>query len=276
MTDTRPATSRESQFDLIAPYYDDLMAGVPYRLWVSYVEDILRRSTKGMGFTDRFHLRLLHLRHILPLTDIPPFCHCFFCKAAPASAPRPFSNEPIFLERQKPFRDMMPDTLDGGGPEELVVNLRAFDCVTFVENAVVLAGLIRSGKTAFADFTAALERIRYRRGRCDGYASRLHYFTDWMYDNSRKRLVRDITGEIREIPFRKTFHWLTDRREDYPGLKDPKAFRRMRIIEATCSRRPLFFIPKASLGEAVDRIADGDIIAMTTDFPAGANEGSKQ
>ena len=112
--------------------------------------------------------------------------------------------------------------------------------MTFVENAIVLAGLIRSGKTAFADFTAALEKIRYRRGRCDGYASRLHYFTDWIYDNGRKGLVRDITREIGGISFRKTFHWLTDRREDHPGLKDPIAFRRMRIIEGTCSRRSLF------------------------------------
>jgi len=158
-----------------------------------------------------------------------------------------------------------PDTLEGEGPEELVVNLRAFDCVTFVENAVVLAGLIRSGKTAFDDYAAALERIRYRRGRCDGYASRLHYFTDWIYDNGRKGLVRDITSEIGGVPVRKTFHWLTDRREDYPGLKDLTAFRRLRIIEGTCSRRPLFFIPKASLDGAGDRITDGDIIAMTTD-----------
>jgi hypothetical protein len=39
-----------------------------------------------------------------------------------------------------------PDTLEGEGPEELVVNLRTFDCVTFVENAVVLAGLISPGE----------------------------------------------------------------------------------------------------------------------------------
>ncbi|PJC76299.1 MAG: DUF1460 domain-containing protein, partial [Syntrophobacterales bacterium CG_4_8_14_3_um_filter_58_8] len=49
------------------------------------------------------------------------------------------------------------ETLEREGPEELVINLRAFDCVTFVENAVVLAGLIRAGKTAFGDYTAALE-----------------------------------------------------------------------------------------------------------------------
>jgi hypothetical protein len=158
-----------------------------------------------------------------------------------------------------------PDTLEGEGPEELVVNLRAFDCVTFVENAVVLAGLIRSGKTAFADYTAALEQIRYRRGRCNGFASRLHYFTDWFYDNGRKGLVQDMTHEIVGIPFRKTFHWLADRREDHPGLKDPTAFRRLRIVEAACSRRPLYFIPKASLDRTGDQITDGDIIAMTTD-----------
>lgn len=156
-------------------------------------------------------------------------------------------------------------TLEKEGPEELVVNLRVFDCVIFVENAVVLAGLIRSGKTAFDDYAAALEQIRYRRGRCDGYASRLHYFTDWLHNNSRKGLVRDITHEIDGVPLRKTFHALTDRREDHIGLNDPDAFRRLRIIEGICSRRPLFFIPKAHLGSAEQRLTDGDIIAITTD-----------
>ena len=39
----------ESQFNLIAPYYDDLMAGVQYRFWVDYVEQILNR----IGFHPR-------------------------------------------------------------------------------------------------------------------------------------------------------------------------------------------------------------------------------
>lgn len=33
----------DSQFNLIAAYYDDLMTGVPYRLWVNYIEDLLDR-----------------------------------------------------------------------------------------------------------------------------------------------------------------------------------------------------------------------------------------
>ncbi len=157
------------------------------------------------------------------------------------------------------------DTLEREGPEELVVNLRAFDCVTFVENVVVLAGLIGAGQTDFADYLAALERIRYRRGRCDGYPSRLHYFTDWLYDNGRKGLVRDITRELGGVPFRKVFHSLTDRREDRPGLKDPDAFRRLRVIEGFCSRRTHLYIPKADLARREKQIAGGDIIAITTD-----------
>jgi hypothetical protein len=158
-----------------------------------------------------------------------------------------------------------PDTLEREGPEELVVNLRAFDCVTFVENAIVLAGLIRAGKRGFADYVAALERIRYRRGRLDGYASRLHYFTDWLYDNERKGIVRDVTRGIGGTPFRKAFTYLTDRREDHSALEDPATFRRLRLIEAACTRRPRFYIPKADLTGVESRVAGGDVIAITTD-----------
>ena len=158
-----------------------------------------------------------------------------------------------------------PDTLEREGPEELVINLRAFDCVTLVETAVAFALTIRARKTAFADFASALERIRYRRGRCDGYASRLHYFTDWLFDNGRKGVVCDITAELGGVPFRKALHALTDRRADHPPLQDPAEFHRMWVIEGICSRRLFFYIPKAALIESEKRIAAGTIIAITTD-----------
>ena len=157
------------------------------------------------------------------------------------------------------------ETLEREGPEELVINLRAFDCVTFVENAVVLAGLIRAGKTAFGDYTAALEQIRYRGGRQDGYPSRLHYFTDWLRDNGRKGVIREITRDLGGIPFRKAFHELTDHREEHPPLRAAAAFRRMRIVETACSRRTLHCIPKADLPGMEKRTENGDIIAVATD-----------
>lgn len=156
-------------------------------------------------------------------------------------------------------------TLERKGPEGLVVNLRAFDCVTFVENAVVLADMIRAGKTAFRDYAAALERIRYRGGRRDGYPSRLHYFTDWLRDNGRKGVIREITRELGGIPFRKAFHELTDHREEHSPLRAAAAFRRMRTVEAACSRRTLHCVPKAGLPGIEKRIENGDIIAVATD-----------
>lgn len=156
-------------------------------------------------------------------------------------------------------------TLEQEGPERLVVNLRTFDCVTFVETAVALAGMIRTGKTAFEEFTSSLERIRYRGGRRDGYPSRLHYFTDWLRDNGRKGIVREITRELGGIPFRKSFHELTDHPEKHPPLRAPDAFRQMRIVEAGCSRRVLHSLPKAGFPEIEKRIENGDILAVTTD-----------
>jgi len=155
-------------------------------------------------------------------------------------------------------------TLEREGPEELVINLHAFDCVTFVENAVVLAGLIRAGKTGFEDYAAALERIRYRGGRRNGYPSRLHYFSDWLRDNGRRGIVREITRTLGGTPFRKPFHALTDRRKEIPSLWDAAAFRRMRRVEAACSRRMLYHIPKAYI-KGFAEIETGDIIAVATD-----------
>jgi hypothetical protein len=157
------------------------------------------------------------------------------------------------------------NTLERSGPERLVINLRAFDCVTFVENAVVLAALIREGKTTFKDYAEALERIRYRHGRPDGYPSRLHYFTDWMWDNERKGLVRDITSEIGGTPFTGSLHAVTDLREKCPQLKEADTFRRMRIMEAASSRRTKYHILKADLRRVEKKITDGDIIAITAE-----------
>lgn len=177
---------------------------------------------------------------------------------------QPFSSLVVAAGRHFLTAPYQADTLEREGPEALVVNLRAFDCVTLVENAVVLANLIRRGVTDFNAYLAALARIRYRRGCCDGYPSRLHYFTDWLHDNGRKGLVQDITRDLGGVPYPKVFHTLTDRRHALPGLKSPASFRRMRILEGYCSRRPCYFIPKFDWRQATPKIREGDLIALTT------------
>ena len=41
-----------------------------------------------------------------------------------------------------------------------------------------------------------LTNVRYRGGVIDEYPSRLHYFSDWIYDLNERRIVADVTKEI--------------------------------------------------------------------------------
>jgi hypothetical protein len=155
-------------------------------------------------------------------------------------------------------------TLEREGRETLVINLREFDCFTFVENVVVLAGLISKGKSHFMSYAAQLKKIRYRRGISKGYSSRLHYFSDWLYDNEKKGIVIDVTRRAGGEPFRKYFNFMTRHREDYPALSMEKSYRDMMAIEKRLSGRLLHHIPKAALGKLGDAVENGDLIAIIT------------
>ena len=74
--------------------------------------------------------------------------------------------------------------------EELIIRVTGLDCVTFVENTLVMSRLIKKGDTSFEAYLKELEYIRYRSGKLDGYTSRLHYFSDWIYDNQQKGILK--------------------------------------------------------------------------------------
>ena len=155
-------------------------------------------------------------------------------------------------------------TLETNKTEHLIVNLREFDCVTFVENVVTITWLLRSRERSFESFQRLLQKIRYRRGRLQGYSSRLHYFSEWIYDNRKKGILKDVTRKIGGRPFRKAINFMTTHPDLYPPLENTVNLRRMRLIERTISRRSLFFIPKKVLSRWENRILDGDIVATTT------------
>ncbi len=157
-------------------------------------------------------------------------------------------------------------TLERREVEHLVINLREFDCFTFVENAIALAKLIEAGEKSFEAFRGMLRRLRYRQGRLQGYSSRLHYFSDWIYDNQKKGILKNVTPELGGEPFIKPLNFMTSHSDLYPPLKHQGIFREMKTVERRISRRPLFFIPKGKLRLIEDRIHDGDLIAITTDL----------
>ncbi|MCX5855045.1 MAG: DUF1460 domain-containing protein [Deltaproteobacteria bacterium] len=158
------------------------------------------------------------------------------------------------------------NTIEAEGKEALVINLRQFDCFTFVENCVVLAQLIEAGESTFEAFVAHMKRIRYRRGLLKGYSSRLHYFSDWVHDNEKKDVVKDITGKIGGKPFLKEVHFMTRHSENYPALKVNASYREMLAVEKRLSGQSRHVILKAGFEQVEGRIGDGNLIGITTDI----------
>ena len=149
--------------------------------------------------------------------------------------------------------------------EELVVNLREMDCTTFAEYCLAVARTIKSGTESWDQFTSELRTIRYRSGRIEGYASRLHYFCDWIYNNQEKGLIRDVAEEIGGIPYPKQINFMSTHPESYRQLESSDSL--VRIIaaqEKEISGRERYYIPESRVSEIEDRLKEGDIVGITT------------
>ncbi len=156
-------------------------------------------------------------------------------------------------------------TLEKPGREKLVVNLAEFDCTTFVETVLTLAGCAATGKLSPSEFRKIIKFIRYREGKIDGYVSRLHYFTDWLRDNEKKQILKDISRDLKGKPCRNKINFMTSHSDGYAALKNPAAFDRMRQLEKNLSRRTFHVIGKNTFNTVKTKIQNGDIIAFAAD-----------
>lgn len=154
-------------------------------------------------------------------------------------------------------------TLDNGDGEKLVINLRQMDCFTFVENVIALTRIIRDRSMNFETFGSMLLKLRYRSGIIDGYASRLHYYSDWFYDNQLKGFLFDVTKDLGGQQGKKTINYMTKHPELYPPLKNSDLLKQMKQVEQDLMKRAVYRIRKTDLSVDVP-IKNGDVIAITT------------
>jgi len=155
-------------------------------------------------------------------------------------------------------------TLEVGDKENLVINLRGFDCTTFVENTLAFGRLLQLEERNFKAFAKQIQTIRYRNGELEGYSSRLHYFTEWILNNEKKGFVKDITGELGGIPLDKAIDFMGTHRELYPFLEDDTNYAGILEMEAELSKATLCYLPQDQIAENEHLIHSGDIIALTT------------
>ena len=159
--------------------------------------------------------------------------------------------------------DYIPGTLEIT-PEQLVVNLEQFDCVTYVESMLAIARVLEEPTPTFERYLDELRTIRYRQGELDGYASRLHYFSEWVADNQRLGIVRDITEDLGGVELDERLDFMSANRDRYPALQADDELARITEIEASVSNFDAYYIPKPRIAEVTPRIRNGDIIAATS------------
>ncbi len=155
-------------------------------------------------------------------------------------------------------------TLEIGEIETLVVNLHGLDCTTYVENVLAFSLLLKEGESDFNSFTKDLETIRYKNGKLDGYASRLHYFSEWIANNEKKGLLKDITSEIGGKEITKEINFMSSHRELYPFLKEDANYEKIQASENYLNNQSICILPQDKIEASEHLIRSGDIIALTT------------
>ena len=158
-------------------------------------------------------------------------------------------------------------TLDRNHEERLVTRLDSVDCVTFVENVLALALCDQKNIRSFSDFEQQLQQIRYRDGQIDGFSSRLNYFTEWIENNTKKRLVSEKTLNTEGTEVRIfNLNFMSEHRSAYPALEDEVQLSEIRDVEVLKENYHMPYIPKELLNGTAEKleVKDGDILALTT------------
>jgi len=165
-------------------------------------------------------------------------------------------------------------TLDHYADEQLVVNMNAFDCTTYLET--VLAITLARTDTKPTDtptqveqsFKKYLTQLRYRNGHIDGYASRLHYFSDWLRNNEKMGLLTDVTAQLPgSMSVAKPVSYMTSATHKYPAMSDPAVYRQMLLTETSLNQQSFSFIPTKYIRQAEGRIQEGDIVMLMAARP---------
>lgn len=172
-------------------------------------------------------------------------------------------------------------------PEALQVYLDRTDCILFVELSTCMALTLKGKRIvqagdgehfAVRDVPSVVDaqpsyellcenirNMRYRLGVVDGYASRIHYTSEWLLQNQTNGILREYTGEIGQER-EQTFSYMSMHPHTYRQLEhDVCELGKIRMIEEHLNaQKPYYFIPQSELQKrsVMARIKSGDIITF--------------
>jgi hypothetical protein len=146
------------------------------------------------------------------------------------------------------------------------VNFQGMDCWTFFEISLAFARMLNEPDTNWTPDVMLhyIEVDRYRGGECTGeYLSRLHYLEDWLYDNTQRGLVEDLTRKLGGSTVPHSAREMTQGWRHYRYLAANRALLApLGRMEADVSSRPLYQIPKNHVAKIEPKLQSGDIIGI--------------
>lgn len=172
-------------------------------------------------------------------------------------------------------------------PEQLRVFLDKTDCILFVEmcscfaltvkglrivqaleSDVYLVGVpyVKKAEPSYALLCDNIRNMRYRWGKVDGYASRIHYTSEWILQNRGNNILQEYTKTLGD-EFEQKFYFMSTHPEHYKQLADTSELKKIVEIEQfLTSQAPYYYISQEKLqrAEIISQIQSGDIICFVS------------
>ncbi len=153
------------------------------------------------------------------------------------------------------------------------VNLTGLDCWTFFEVSLGFARMLYCPREDWTPqmLLRYIQLDRYRNGQCDGtYLSRLHYLEEWVDDNERRRLVRDLTRDLGGVRGPHSSGEMTRGWKNYRYMvHNPDLREAIARMEERIARQPFYYIPNSRVAGIESRLQSGDIISICSKDGAG-------
>ena len=152
-------------------------------------------------------------------------------------------------------------------PEKLKVSLVETDCILFVETCMAMAMNAKKGYDSPDSLCAYIQRTRYRNGIVDGYASRIHYTSEWIRQGEGRGIFREITDVLSGDNLSgQRFSYMSKHSSAYKQLKDNPAevARISKMEDYLNSFSDYYIIPKAVVNKMDHLLKDGDILCFNS------------
>ena len=150
-------------------------------------------------------------------------------------------------------------------PEMLTVHMDKSDCILFVEMCLAFSLTLKEENPDFDSYCDNLQKLRYRNGIVEDYASRIHYTSEWIRQAAERGIMEEITAEIGGVAWPQEFSFMSTHTGSYRQLREnPSLVEKIRATEEYLNGFEYHYIPKDEISACEHLIHDGDIICFNS------------